>query len=52
MDEKMKEQEGFEVTELEDEDLADVAGGLDANENCGCNNENCGCGDDKVFSPR
>lgn len=38
-----KKQEEFEVTELDDGDLEDAAGGLGDNTNCGCN-ENCGCG--------
>ena len=40
--------EGVEVTELHDEDLEDVAGGVfkeDAigDNNCGCGDDNCGC---------
>jgi hypothetical protein len=38
------ELEGAEVTELGDEDLEDVAGGL-GDKNCGCggSDKNCGC---------
>jgi len=41
MDEK-KELEGFEVQELEDQDLEDAAGGAESNGNCP-NCSGCGC---------
>ncbi|MDP9121132.1 MAG: hypothetical protein M3O15_07155 [Acidobacteriota bacterium] len=35
--------DNFEVTELDDKDLEDVAGGDVTNNNCGCTvNESCG----------
>lgn len=40
--ERPEELQDFEVTELEDADLEDVAGGGESNNNCGCNG-NCGC---------
>jgi hypothetical protein len=46
--------ETFEVTELDDKDLDDVAGGLADNTNCSCNG-NCGCGseqEDRIVAQR
>jgi hypothetical protein len=53
-DELVKDLEGAEVTELDDQALEGVAGGLEGNCNCGCEagagadlpvegNCNCGC---------
>lgn len=49
MSDETKDQVTFEVTELDDRDLEDVAGGAEAgNCNCSCpepsENCNCGCG--------
>ena len=47
---KADEMQDFEVLELEDADLEEVAGGAAGNENCGCNS-NCGCGEEEEIDP-
>jgi len=43
----VRELENAEVTELDDQDLEDVAGGL-GDTNCGCGDTNCGCGEREI----